>query len=58
MALGKHSRVFSPFMSVVTIEVIFGALGLGLLAQTNGWWWQLLEAGRKLKAEWEEGDRT
>ncbi len=54
MALGKHSRVFSPFMSVITMEVIFGALGLHLLALSNGWWWQLLEAGKKWKTLWEE----
>ena len=54
MALGKHSRFFSPFMSVITMEMIFGAVGLYLLGLGNGWWWQLLEHGKRLKAQWEE----
>ncbi len=55
MALGKHNRL-SPFFSVVAMELVFGAIGLYLLALGNGWWWQLLEIGKKLKAQWEEGD--
>jgi hypothetical protein len=37
------------------MEVIFGGVGLGLLTLKNGWWWQLLEIGRRLKAQWDAG---
>jgi lipopolysaccharide export system permease protein len=50
MALGKHNRM-SPFISVVVMEVVFGAIGLHLLAQSNGWWWQLLETGKRWQAK-------
>jgi lipopolysaccharide export system permease protein len=53
MALGKHSKL-PPFFSVIAMEVVFGAIGLYLLALGNGWWWQLLEIAKKLKAQWEE----
>jgi lipopolysaccharide export system permease protein len=53
IALGKHDRL-SPFFSVIAMQVLFGAIALHLLAINNGWWWQLLEAGKKLKAQWIE----
>ncbi len=53
MALGKHGRL-SPFVSVIAMEVVFGIVGLHLLALSNGWWWQALEAGRKWRAQGEE----
>jgi lipopolysaccharide export system permease protein len=53
MALGKHNRM-SPFVSVIIMEVVFGAIGLHLLALSNGWWWQLLEVGKRWQAQWGE----
>jgi len=43
-----------PFVAVIATEVIFGAIGLHLLALSNGWWWQLLEAGKRWQAIWAE----
>ena len=54
MTLGKHNRM-SPFLSVIIMEVVFGVIGLHLLAITNGWWWQLLETGKRWKAQWDQG---
>ena len=51
IALGKHGRIFSPFMSVIAMEVVFGAIGLHMLALSNGWWWQLLEAAKRWQAQ-------
>jgi len=42
MAAGSNNRL-PPFVAVIAAEVIFGALGLHLLAISNGWWRQLLE---------------
>jgi lipopolysaccharide export LptBFGC system permease protein LptF len=54
IAFGAHDRL-PPFVAVVASEVIFGAVGLHMLARSNGWWWQLLEVGRRLKKEhWDE----
>jgi lipopolysaccharide export system permease protein len=39
MAAGRFNRL-SPFLAVVSTEVIFGLVGLYLLALRNGWWWQ------------------
>ena len=55
IGLGKHNRL-SPFISVIAMEVVFGAIGLHLLALSNGWWWQLLELGKRWQAQWAEGD--
>jgi lipopolysaccharide export LptBFGC system permease protein LptF len=54
ITLGKHNRL-PPFISVIAIEVIFGAIGLHLLALSNGWWWQLLEVGKRWQAQWAKG---
>jgi len=51
LAFGVHNRL-PPFVAVIATEVIFGAIGLHLLAVNNGWWWQLLETGKRWKAEW------
>jgi lipopolysaccharide export system permease protein len=51
MILGKHDRM-SPFISVIATEVIFGAIGLHLLAVNNGWWWQVLEKAKRWQARW------
>ena len=55
ITLGKHNRM-SPFLSVIVMEVVFGVIGLHLLATNNGWWWQLLETGKRWKAQWAEGE--
>jgi lipopolysaccharide export LptBFGC system permease protein LptF len=54
MALGRHDRAFSPFMSVIFMEVVFGVIGLHLLALRNGWWWQLVEVGKRWWEQWAE----
>lgn len=41
-AAGQHNRL-PPFVAVAATEVIFGTIGLYLLALNNGWGWQLLE---------------
>ena len=53
MAAGSHNRI-PPFLSVIAGEVIFGALGLYLLAMSNGWFVQLLELWNHYRAEWKE----
>ena len=54
MAFGVHNRL-PPFVAVIATEVIFGAIGLHLWALNNGWWWQLLEAGKHWRAQRAEG---
>jgi lipopolysaccharide export system permease protein len=56
MAAGRFNRL-PPFVAVIATEVIFGAVGLHLLALSNGWWWQLLEVGKRWRAQWAEGGR-
>ncbi len=53
MTLGRHDRL-SPFVSVIAVEVVFGAIGLHLLAVSNGWWWQLMEKKKLWQAYWAE----
>ena len=53
MAAGRFNRL-PPFVAVIATEVIFGAIGLYLLGLGNGWWWQLLEAGKRWHAQWNE----
>lgn len=48
LAAGKFNRI-SPFLAVTATQMIFGAIGLYLLANNNGWWWQL----RELWKEWQ-----
>lgn len=55
MAAGRFNRL-PPFVAVIATEVIFGAIGLHLLALSNGWWRQLLEAGRRWQSEWAESE--
>jgi len=50
MAAGKNYRI-SPFLAVVATPMIFGAIGFYLMANNNGWWWQL----RELWKEWQAG---
>ena len=42
LAFGAHNRL-PPFVAVVATPLIFGLIGLHLLAVGNGWWWQLLD---------------
>jgi lipopolysaccharide export system permease protein len=56
MAAGRFNRL-PPFVAAIASEVIFGAVGLYLLAVSNGWGWQLLEVGKRWRAEWKD-DRT
>jgi len=58
MAAGRFNRL-PPFVAVIATEVIFGVVGLHLLALNNGWWWQLRETGKRwLALGGEEEDRT
>ena len=56
LTAGRFNRL-PPFVAVIATEVIFGAIGLHLLALSNGWWWQLMEVGRRWRAEW-NGERS
>jgi lipopolysaccharide export system permease protein len=49
--LGNHDRL-PPFLSIVAMEVVFGALGLHLLALNNGWWWQLRDVWKRVEGLW------
>jgi lipopolysaccharide export LptBFGC system permease protein LptF len=40
LPFGQHNRM-PAFLSVFVTEIIFGAIGLHLLAIKNGWYWQL-----------------
>jgi lipopolysaccharide export system permease protein len=42
MAMGRANRL-PPFLAASATEVIFGLIGLHLLAISNGWYWQLHE---------------
>jgi lipopolysaccharide export system permease protein len=53
MAMGRFNRL-PPFIAATATEVIFGLLGLHLLAVSNGWWWQLHEMWKNWYGE-EEG---
>jgi LPS export ABC transporter permease LptG len=48
LVAGKHNRL-SPFLAVTATPMIFGSIGLYLLAANSGWWWQL----RELWKEWQ-----
>jgi lipopolysaccharide export system permease protein len=52
-AAGKNYRL-SPFLAVFIPELIFGLIGLHLLARANGWWWQLAEFWK----HWNDQDRA
>jgi len=54
MVAGRNNRL-PPFVSVIATEVIFGVIGLHLLAMNNGWWWQLRDFGKRLQAQWKDG---
>ena len=52
--LGNHDRL-PPFFSIIAMEVVFGGVGIYLLAMSNGWGWQVLDAGRRWWALMTEG---
>jgi lipopolysaccharide export system permease protein len=54
LAAGRYNRL-PPFVAAIATEVIFGAVGLYLLALNNGWWRQLVDIGKIWKTQWDEG---
>ena len=50
LGLGNHNKL-SPFVAASATQVVFGIVGLALLAGKFGWWWQLLAAARLWRAE-------
>lgn len=54
LAAGRFNRL-PPFIAVIATELIFGGVGLYLLAVKYGWNWQLMELIRQLKSDWDEG---
>jgi lipopolysaccharide export system permease protein len=40
MAVGRHGHL-PPWLAVGLSEIIFGVVGLHLVALNNGWWWQV-----------------
>jgi lipopolysaccharide export system permease protein len=55
MAMGRNNRL-PPMVAAGAAEVIFGLLGLYLLAVNNGWFWQLHELWKKFMAWYESDD--
>jgi lipopolysaccharide export system permease protein len=55
LAFGVHNRL-PPLVAVSITPLIFGAVGLHLLALSNGWWWQLVEVGKRWHAQWFEDE--
>jgi lipopolysaccharide export system permease protein len=49
LTAGRFDRL-PPFVAAIATEVIFGAIGLGLLVWQNGWWWQVWEVWRRWRA--------
>jgi lipopolysaccharide export system permease protein len=45
LAFGQHNRM-PPFIAAISTEVIFGAIGMHLLALKYGWYWQLRNWGK------------
>jgi lipopolysaccharide export system permease protein len=54
LTAGRFDRL-PPFVAAIATEVIFGAIGLGLLVWQNGWWWQLWEIWRRWTVRSQEG---
>jgi lipopolysaccharide export system permease protein len=55
MAMGRNNRL-PPVVAASAAEVIFGLIGLYLLAVNNGWFWQLRELWKKFMAWYESDD--
>jgi len=49
MPFGRYNRM-PPFVSVIATEVIFGVIGVHLLAVKYGWYWQLGESWKQWRA--------
>jgi len=49
MPFGQHNRM-PPFVAAIATEVIFGAIGLHLLALKYGWYWQMRNWGKSPKS--------
>lgn len=49
MPFGNFNRL-PPYVAVIAPQIIFGAIGLHLLAVKNGWWWQLREVAKRWTA--------
>lgn len=49
LAAGNNNRL-PPFIAAGMPQLIFGSIGLYLLAIENGWWWQLLEYWKRWQA--------
>jgi LPS export ABC transporter permease LptG len=54
LQMGNHGKV-PPFIAAIATQVVFGIVGLALLAGKYGWWWQALEFARQWRAS--EGER-
>ncbi len=54
MAMGRNSRL-PPMVAAAAPEVLFGLIGIYLIAMNNGWLWQLRELWKKFLA-WYEAD--
>jgi LPS export ABC transporter permease LptG len=55
LAAGRFNRL-PPFIAVIATQVIFGGVGLYLLAVKYGWHWQLMELFRRIKSDWADRD--
>jgi lipopolysaccharide export system permease protein len=53
LQMGNHAKL-PPFIAAIATQVVFGLVGLSLLATKFGWWWQLLDLARQWKAKWRE----
>jgi lipopolysaccharide export system permease protein len=53
-AVGQHNHL-PPYVAVGISEVIFGLIGLHLLALSNGWWWQMGQWWNKNRLSREQG---
>jgi lipopolysaccharide export LptBFGC system permease protein LptF len=50
LGLGNHNKL-PPFVAASATQIVFGIIGLCVLAGKFGWWWQLLAAARVWRAE-------
>jgi lipopolysaccharide export LptBFGC system permease protein LptF len=55
MAMGRNNRL-PPVVAASAAEIIFGLIGLYLLAVNNGWFWQLRELWKKFIAWYDSDD--
>jgi lipopolysaccharide export system permease protein len=50
LQMGNHNKL-PPFIAACAAQVIFGMVGIGLLAGKYGWWWQLYGFARQWAGE-------